>query len=248
MGGYRSPTPDAAVASLQAKGFTVKVSTNKLNSNNYTDSALLRLDLQNNFDVYSNSGINISDANYYANRPTFALSGRKAGEYCAVFNGSQAIKTTTNLPINSDKVTIAFWMKTTQTTLGKIVDLSGWFGGNRFTVGINDSSKKIRAISGPVANVCDNQSNINDGVWKHIVFTFDRAQVANQEIKMYLDGVIATTTNSPSSNGTGNFENRILTIGASGSSLYFNGSLMFLKTYNYPLTPTEVTNLYNSEV
>ena len=75
---------------------------------------ILDLPLQNNFTDYSASGISMV-AGGTSNQPTFALSGRKAGEYCAVFNGSQSIKTTTNLPINSDKVTIAFWMKTTQT-------------------------------------------------------------------------------------------------------------------------------------
>ena len=206
---------------------------------------ILDLPFQNNLtDLTGNNIIIAGDIN---NLPTFELSGRKPGEYCAVFNGSQFIKTNANLPINSDKMTIAFWMKTTQTDHSKIVDLSGWNGGNRFTIGINDGAK-IRAISGPAPNVCDNNSTINDGVWKHIVFTFDRSQVANQEIKMYINGVIATTTNGISNNGTGNFENTILTIGASGPSLYFNGSLTKLKICNYPLTEEEVSNLYNSEL
>ena len=69
---------------------------------------ILDLDFQNNFIDKSPSALTMVQGQ---GLPTFGLSGRKAGEYCAVFNGSQSIKTTTNLPINSDKITIAFWMK-----------------------------------------------------------------------------------------------------------------------------------------
>ena len=138
MGGFRSNISYTAVASLQSKGFTVNVNR-FLNNVSNADASLLRLDFQNNFDVYSNSGLNIATGGN-SNPPTFALSGRKPGEYCAVFNGSQSIKTTTNLPVNSDKVTIAFWMKTTQTSVGIIVELSqNTNTNNAFSAYINDS-------------------------------------------------------------------------------------------------------------
>jgi hypothetical protein len=253
--GYRSSASDAFVASLQSKGFTVNVTRNPLNINSYSDSALLRLDFQNNFDVYSNSGLNIV-AYGTSNQPTFALSGRKAGEYCAVFNGSQSIKTTTNLPINSDKVTIAFWMKTTQTSTGAVMELSPvWStaGTNAFTVFVNGATvNKLYAgeqTTNTVRNVRQSTADVNDNTWRHIAVVIDRANPTATKITLYINGVSAGTTATTNGSTAGNFLNNTFFIGQrAGSSLGFNGSLTKLKLYNYPLTAGEVSTLYNSEV
>lgn len=246
LGGYRSAMSDSAVAYLQGLGRTVNISTNKVNANNFTDSALLRLDFQNNFDVYSNSGINISDGSNYANRPTFALSGRKAGEYCAVFNGSQSIKTTTNLPINSDKVTIKFWMKTTQTTTAIVAELTSDYSIN------NAFAVLMRA--GVKVNLCDRVSSINSvssssllNSWKRVAISVDRKLGINQT-NIYVDGVLDTTLDPSSrSDNNGNFVNNILFIGQrGGSTLGYTGSLMHLELLNYTITASEALADYNS--
>lgn len=252
--GYRSSASDAFVASLQSKGFTVNVTRNPLNINSYSDSALLRLDFQNNFDVYSNSGLNIVAGGTFI-PPTFALSGRKAGEYCAVFNGSQSIKTTTNLPINSDKVTIAFWMKTTQTGTAVMTELSTNFNSNNaFGVFINDAlANRVeisdRTTSPAGINVGNSAVNINNGNWFHVVLTIDRNLGVTQN-QIYINGSLSYAQHaSYVANLVGNFVNNILFIGQrAGSSLGFNGSLTKLKIYNYPFTAGEVSNLYNSEL
>ena len=210
---------------------------------------ILDLPLQNNFTDYSASGISMV-AGGTSNQPTFALSGRKAGEYCAVFNGSQSIKTTTNLPVNSDKVTIAFWLKTTQTGASIITELSVYNSGNNaFMVILNNSSNKITIANyKPNFNTTDSIINTNTGVWMHIVMTIDRSLAASVENKIYINGV-ASYTYIGSSDNAGNFVNNILFIGQrAGSSLGFNGSLTKLKIYNYPFTPSEVSTLYNSEL
>ena len=251
--GYRSSASDAFVASLQSKGFTVNVTRNPLNINSYSDSALLRLDFQNNFDVYSNSGLNIAEGGT-SNQPTFALSGRKAGEYCAVFNGSQSIKTTANLPINSDKVTIKFWMKTTQTTAGAIAELSpSWFseGVNAFATSVNGvTSNKLymgEQTTNTVRNVRYSSSDINDNSWKRIAVVFDRAKGTPDKISIYINGSLAGITSTTTGSTTGNFVNNILFIGQrGGSTLGYNGSLMHLEILNYPITTSEALADYNS--
>lgn len=245
LGGYRSATSDAAVASLQAKGFTVNINRGY---------QILNLPFQNNFTDSGEMAMTMV-AGGTSNQPTFALSGRKAGEYCAVFNGSQSIKTTTNLPINSDKVTVAFWMKTTFTGSGVqfIIDSSPNFDANNaFLVAYNNTGQlnKIQGWSrGSGYNNVTNPTVINDGVWRHFAFVIDRTQNAVNEIKCYENGVLMTVTKQFSTNNSGNFVNNILFIGQKGGSTSgFNGSLTKLKIYNNPFTASEVSTLYNSEL
>ena len=213
---------------------------------------ILDLPLQNNFTDYSASGISMV-AGGTSNQPIFALSGRKAGEYCAVFNGSQSIKTTTNLPINSDKVTIAFWMKTTQTTAGAIVELSpSWFssGVNAFATIINVTANKLymgEQTTNTVRNVRDSSSNINDNSWKRIAIVFDRAKGTPDKISIYINGSLAGITSTTTGSTTGNFVNNIIFIGQrGGSTLGYTGSLMYLEILNYPITASEALADYNS--
>ena len=98
-------------------------------------------------------------------------------------------------------------------------------------------------------NNITNPTTINDGVWRHFVAVIDRSQNAANEIKFYENGVLMTVTKQHSVDNSNNFVNNILFIGQrAGNASGFIGSLTRYKTYNYPLTPTEVTNLYNSEV
>lgn len=241
LGGLRSSTSDAAVASLEAKGFTVNVSRR---------SQILNLPFQNSFADSGEIGMTMV-AGGTSNQPTFALSGRKAGEYCAVFNGSQSLKTTTNLPVNSDKVTVAFWMKTTQTGVAIVGEMSpNTNSNNTFSWYINDAV--ANSVQFNSRNTGYNQSartGANNGTWKHFVAVIDRAQNAANEILIYENGTLTAYTKPNSFDNNGNFVNNILFIGQrGGSSFGFNGSLTRLKIYNYPLTAGEVSTLYNSEV
>lgn len=242
--GLRSAASDSAVASLQAKGFTVNVSRGY---------QILILPFQNSFSDSGEIGMTMV-AGGTSNQPTFALSGRKAGEYCAVFNGSQSIKTTANLPINSDKVTVAFWMKTSQTTLGMITELSTHASSNNaFYATLNETATGISSIDSASNGINAKSAAfaINNGNWHHVVVVIDRNQSATNTIKIYINDSLKSTTvmYGLNVNTVGNFLNDILYIGQrAGSAFGFNGSLTRLKIYNYPFTATEVTNLYNSEL
>ena len=242
-GGYRSSASDSAVTYLTGLGFTLSGVT-KLQK-------ILDLPFQNNFTDYSASGISMV-AGGTSNQPTFALSGRKAGEYCAVFNGSQSIKTTTNLPINSDKVTVEFAIKTTQTSNALIVEMSpNISASNTFGVYTNNlTANKIdigdHTMSPNSFNIGGTTVNINDGTWKHLVMTIDRNLGVDQN-KIYLNGTLNYSQSTTYyANLIGNFVNNILFIGQrNGNLVGFNGSLMYLKIYNYALTGGEASTAFN---
>ena len=239
---YRSDISDSAVASLQSKGFTVNVKKYSI-----TPTKILDLDFQNNFTDTSSSSLTMI-AGGSSNLPTFALSGRKPGEYCAVFNGSQSIKTTTNLPINSDKVTIAFWMKTTQTTTGIFVELSANYNSNNaFLAMVTNKAEIAHHASGGINyNYGNSSTNINTGNWTHVVMVIDR-NLGSSQNKIYINGMLDYVQGAGTVDLVGNFVNNILFIGQrGGSTTGFIGSLTRLKIYNYPLAPSEVTSLYNS--
>ena len=158
------------------------------------------------------------------------------------------IKTTTNLLLNSDKVTIAFWMKTTQTSAAVVGEMSpNTNSNNTFSWYINDNV--ANSIQFNSLNTGQNQSartGANNGTWKHFVAVIDRSQNGANEILIYENGSLVTFKKPYSQDNNGNFVNNILFIGQRGGSLYgFNGQMKFLKIFNYPLSTAEITNLFN---
>ena len=201
---------------------------------------ILDLPLQNNFTDYSASGISMV-AGGTSNQPTFALSGRKAGEYCAVFNGSQSIKTTTNLPINSDKVTIAFWIKTTHTSRETLVN------GSNVEVSINAWAGLLGFYThGNVGgNAVTTPRNFTN--WTRIIIVLDRTLGSNQS-KIYVNGILKFNQRTDNAaNNIGNLPNSVYYFGQSAALTQgFVGSLMHLEILNYPITASEALADYNS--
>ena len=209
------------------------------------EGLILDLPLQNSFT--DTTGINTMIAGGTSNLPTFTLEG---GEYAATFNGSQSLKTNANFNLNSDKVSISFWIKTSQTNIGVVAMLSNDYNYNSaFTAIINDLHPNKIYIGDHTTqyNVGYSSVNINDNNWHHIVITIDRSQNGLNQNRIYVDGNLAYNQNTSYQNDlNGLFANLPLFIGQQGgSSLGFNGRLKFLKIFNYPLSTTEITNLYN---
>ena len=206
---------------------------------------VLDLPLQNNFT--DTTGINTMIAGGTSNLPTFTLEG---GEYAATFNSSQSLKTNSNFLINSDKVSISFWIKTSQTTAGILTELSSNYNNNNaFLAIINDlhPNKIYIADHTTVYNIGYSSVNINDNNWHHIVITIDRSQNGLNQNRIYVDGNLVYVQNTNGqSDLNGNWGLFPLFIGQrGGSSFGFNGQLKFLKIFNYPLSTSEITNLYN---
>ena len=210
------------------------------------EGLILDLPFQNSF--VDATGKNTMIAGGTSNLPTFTLEG---GEYAATFNGSQSLKTNANFNVGTDKVSVSFWMKTSKTATAAILELSNNFNNNNaFGSFINDLFANKITISdhNPSGhNIVDSAININDNVWRHIVITIDRTLVGNQQNKIYVDGVLSYVQNtSYQVDLNGQWELNPLFIGQRGGSLYgFNGQIKFLKIFNYPLSQTEITNLYN---
>ena len=210
------------------------------------EGLILDLPFQNSF--VDATGKNTMIAGGTSNLPTFTLEG---GEYAATFNGLQSLKTNSNFILNSDKVSISFWIKTSQTAVAIVLELStvASGGNNAFGVYINDLlANRIEIVDGQSGlNIGNSSTDINNNTWRHIVLTINRSLVGNQQNKIYVDGVLSYVQSTTYQKDTsGNWALNPLFIGQrGGSSLGFNGQIKFLKIFNYPLSQTEITNLYN---
>lgn len=210
------------------------------------EGLILDLPFQNSF--VDATGKNTMIAGGIYNLPTFTLEG---SEYAAVFNGSQSLKTASDFILNSDKVSVSFWLKTNQTALSVVLELSnnnnvynsfGSFINNIVTNRI-DIVDHIEAY-----NVGISATNINNNTWRHIVLMIDRSKDAYQQNSIYVDGVLSYVQ-SHRADLNGKWTLNPLFIGQRGGSLYgLNGKLKFLKIFNYPLSTTEITNLYNKTI
>ena len=209
---------------------------------------ILDLPLQNNFT--DATGKNTMIAGGTSNLPTFTLEG---GEYAATFNGSQSLKTNSNFVLGTDKVSISFWMKTNQTAISVPIELSSNPNINN-AFSINTNYPNLNEIYGysitqspqSLNSARTNSNNIIVNQWRHIVFVIDRNLPINDKVKIYVNGNLATITKPETANTVGSFGSYPLFIGQRGGSSYgFNGQMKFLKIFNYPLSPTEITNLYN---
>ena len=208
------------------------------------EGLILDLPFQNSF--IDTTGKNTMVAGGTSNLPTFTLEG---SEYAATFNGSQSLKTNANFVINSDKVSVSFWMKTNQTATSIIAELStNTNNNNAFYNALNDLLPNRIALGDHISgyNIGDSAININDNNWHHVVLMIDRSLGTSQN-KIYVDGILSYVQNtSYQSDLNGNWGLFPLFIGQRGGSIYgFNGQMKFLKIFNYPLSTTEITNLYN---
>ena len=209
------------------------------------EGLILDLPLQNNFT--DTTGYNTMVAGGASNLPTFTLEG---GEYAATFNGSQSLKTNSNFVIGTDKVSISFWLKTSQTNTAVVTELgTNTNSNNSFISSINDTLANRVSITDHISNynIGNSAININDNNWHHVVLMINRSLVGNQKNKIYVDGILSYVQNTNyQSDLNGNWGIFPLFIGQRAGSLYgFNGQMKFLKIFNYPLSTTEITNLYN---
>ena len=210
---------------------------------------ILDLDFQNNFIDKSPSALTMVQGQ---GLPTFGLSGRKAGEYCANFNRSQSIKTTTNLPINSDKVTVAFWMKTTQKEIGMVTEMSRNLDAiNSFYITINENANKIW-LADIVSNynIGISVASVNNGSWIHAVMTIDRSQNGTSQNKIYVNGVLSYVQHGIyTTDNNSNFVNNILYVGQrAGNAFGYVGSLMKFQIFNGVPTDAQAMEMYQNDL
>ena len=174
------------------------------------------------------------------------------GGNTAIQFGSGNLVSVDNLPA-SPVWSVAFWIKTSQTAQGFIIELTANFNNNppafliwqnqfianRFAVGYN------KELGQNMYGNCN--TRINDGNWHFITVIMNRNETMNNELKIYVDKVLTSITYTSQYSTSGNFRTDNIYIGGRGNSYSspFVGATSPIKMFNYPLTQTEIDNLYN---
>lgn len=219
---------------------------------------ILNIPFNNNFnELTGNNSVIAGDS---SNLPTF-VTGRRVTDFAASFNGTQSVKTSSNLLINGDKVSVSFWMKTTQTSWGAIADLGNniWTVPNNslnsFLICQNENTNpayggvgKLQVVhsQSPASprNITYTNININDGNWRHFVVTINRALDGLNEIKIYING-LRSDQKTQMNNLSQDFVNNILYIGQTGTGTsFFNGQIQEFKLFNFILSNDDIERLY----
>ncbi|WP_332030352.1 LamG-like jellyroll fold domain-containing protein [Kaistella sp.] len=169
-------------------------------------------------------------------------AGSKPGKQCLEFTAG-CVKTPAVLPVNSDKVTVSFGMKTTQTATSVLIEMSATLGSNNAFNVINNNSG-ANTILAAMRTTSINSKAIamtHDGIWRHFAIEFNRSEAVNADkIKFYVNGNLFASVPTSTGVNVGNFVNNILFIGQRNASTFpFVGSLQNLKIYNRTLTTAE---------
>lgn len=185
------------------------------------------------------NGIKTGTANFVA--------GRKEGTQSLNFT-SGCVKTPTAIDFNSDKVTLSFWIKTNQQTIGTIVELTENYGGNGFMAAVNNRQAgglDFTTYEGGFSGV-QTPMVLNNTIWQHVIVEIDRNGSEPDLAAIYIDNELKATANNDNVNTSGSFEIDYLFIGSRATnSQFFNGSLQDMRIYNRILTAAERTALFN---
>lgn len=198
---------------------------------------------------FKDRSVNANNALYTA-PPSFA-AGRKGADYCAVFNGSQSVRTSKNLSLQSDKVSVSFWMQTTTANGIEVVSELSYDtnDNNSFSIFINNViPNRVEVFDhGPGGyNLGDSMANVNTGAWVHVVVVIDRSQGINQN-KIYVNNALSYVQyNNLYSDINGIFSDYTFYVGQrGGTSMGYRGKLQNFRIYKRVLNATEITQLYN---
>ena len=173
------------------------------------------------------------------------------GRNTAIQFGSGNLVSVDNLPA-SPVWSVAFWLKSganSTQNINIINNASNTNGDKIFLVALNVFANNGHiggyAITHNVSfdNVGrTNEKTIMDNQWRHYVVIFDTSQPANDEIKVYINKVQKTLVKVNNTNTSYSFKSSPAKIGVGLNSTQ---STSPIKMFNYPLTQTEIDNLYN---
>ena len=174
------------------------------------------------------------------------------GGNTAIQFGSGNLVSMNNLPA-SPVWSISFWAKTSQTALALLIELTNNYNSKyAFNSSINEQTngKIIVGSWGSNYKVKTASSvNFNDNQWHHWVLILNRNETGENEIKIYRDKAVLllSTVYSLNNEQTGSYVSDNIYLGGRGASYQypFVGATSPIKMFNYPLTQTEIDNLYN---
>lgn len=195
---------------------------------------------------YNLNGVKVGNVDYVA--------GRKVGTQAINFTNG-CVYTTAPLPINSNKVSLSFWLKASVSTgtletviaISKDTDTNNSFGAfinNTVTNGIDLFNRQYVGGSGTFGVTAT--PNAINSEWTHYVMVIDRSLPNLEELKIYKNDVLMPRTTQYTAETSGLFKNDVLYVGKQGNSVYpFLGAIQDLRIYNRVLTAEERTQLFN---
>ena len=162
-------------------------------------------------------------------------------DYSVAFDGTDDYMSMT-LPVLGNTHTLSAWFKTTASyggagSEGTLISYISSGGGNDDSV-LSVMTNKV----GWSDFTDDNQfgtSIVNDGNWHHAV-----AVVTASTQKIYVDGVLETTTSNAYSAGT-SFSSATIGRRANAAQRFFNGNIDEVAIWDSALTANEVKSIYN---
>jgi len=117
-----------------------------------------------------------------------------------------------------------------------------YFGAVSLAIGYRWDTNRLLVFQGSVGDV--SSASVPANKTTHAVCTYD-----GTNIKIYIDGVLTTTTaytTDPAYPGSGNLNMKLGAWGFGGYERYFNGNIYQASIYNRALSASEILNLYNS--
>ena len=163
------------------------------------------------------------------------------------FNGSSS-KIQTAPQLQQQAISISFWVKYTSTEIYKDI----WrYDPTVITPPIPNTLFSNTQPDGKIAvamvisqtyrfNLVHPTTNLNDGQWHHVVFSWDGTTNTNA-VKLYIDEVVATSTSTLPASSMAIYD--LFRLAGTGTGLI--GSIDQVRIFNKALSASEVTTLYN---
>ena len=179
------------------------------------------------------------------------VAGRKAGTQALEFIAG-CVKTPLPLPINSDKLTVSFWISTSQTDTGVIYESSDDpINQNTFASYLNERGENTLTVTALQRGLSSRTqvvySDMNfDNTYHHVIVEIDRAQNADNEQRIHINNILASQTVADlKPDLSGDLANHILYIGQRAASQFsLKAKLQDMRVYNRILTESERTSLF----
>jgi len=151
----------------------------------------------------------------------------------------------------NEPLTLSAWVKTSTDGSQSLItkqDSSSPYSGYNLQTGaggfiffqlVNDYSSNVIEVRST------NDLNYDDGIWHHVVATYDGSSSASG-VKIFFDGNAVATTTTLNNLTTTTTNSIPLNLGSrNAAAQYLNGQLDEARIYNRALTPGEVNDLYN---
>lgn len=169
------------------------------------------------------------------------LFGQGASKALSFDGSNDYVEVPDQTALNPSTFTLEAWIKTSQTTIGRILAKESTTNGDqRYSLNINitDNKSEIRFDasddSGPVT--ATSTTSVNDNAWHHIAGVFDDS---NDKLMIYVDGILEATTNTAK---TPKLSSNPLYIGRFDEQYgnYFDGIIDEVRIWNTARTQAQI--------